>query len=263
MDLDLSGKHAIVCGSTQGIGKAIALQLSYMGASVTLIAREEKMLVQVKGLLKSSPGQQHDFISADFSFPSELQVKVERYIEGTRRPVNILINNTGGPPGGAIIETQTEEFMQAFTSHLVCNHILAQVVIPGMKQSGYGRIVNIISTSVKQPIKGLGVSNTTRGAVASWAKTLSSELAASGITVNNILPGATNTSRLQNLISSKALQTGHSVESIRQEWLNEIPAGRFAEPNEIANAVAFLVSPAAAYITGVSIPVDGGRTSCL
>ena len=133
----------------------------------------------------------------------------------------------------------------------------------GMKQAGYGRIINIISTSVKQPLKGLGVSNTIRAAVANWAKTLSLELAPFGITVNNVLPGATKTQRLSSLIEAKSVKTGHSIESLEQEMKAEIPMARFAEPAEVAAAVAFLASPAAAYISGINVPVDGGRTGCL
>jgi 3-oxoacyl-[acyl-carrier protein] reductase len=145
----------------------------------------------------------------------------------------------------------------------LCNHILAQAVIEGMKTSGYGRIINVISTSVKQPIKGLGVSNTIRAAVANWSKTLSFELAPFGITVNNVLPGATMTQRLSSIIDSKASKTGITIEKAKQQMLDEIPAKRFAEPFEIANAIAFLASPAAAYITGINIPIDGGRTASL
>ncbi len=178
-------------------------------------------------------------------------------------PVHILVNNTGGPPPGTVIEARPEEFTTAFAQHLICNQILVQAVVPGMQAAGYGRIINIISTSVKQPIAGLGVSNTIRGAVASWAKTLASELAPFGITVNNVLPGMTRTQRLDSLIASKAEKTGKTIEQITQEMIREIPAGRIGMPHEFAAAVAFLASPAASYITGINLPVDGGRTLCL
>ena len=262
MKLDLSGKTALVCGSTRGIGKACALELARHGANVILLARNREALQQTKGELPASGDQKHDYLIADFSKPEEVQQRVSSFL--TNSPaIHILINNTGGPPSGAIQQAKPEEFQAAFSSHLLCNHLLAQTVIPGMKNFGFGRIINIVSTSVKQPIKGLGVSNTVRAAVANWAKTLSVELAPHGITVNNVLPGATRTARLEEIIANRARVTGKSQEEVAAEMKAEIPAGRFGEPEEIAHAVAFLASPAAAYITGINLPVDGGRTLCL
>jgi 3-oxoacyl-[acyl-carrier protein] reductase len=260
MDLNLRAKQAIVCGSTQGIGQASALELALLGASVTLIARNEERLQQTLALLDTSQGQQHDYLVADFSRPDTVEEKIRAYV-AQPRAVHILVNNTGGPAGGPILDATPDEFRQAFSSHLVCNHLLAQAVVPGMKQARYGRIINIISTSVKQPLPGLGVSNTTRGAVANWAKTLSYELAEFGITVNNVLPGATVTGRHTSLIEARAQKTGQSIADIEAGMLQAIPAARFGEPKEVAAAVAFLATPAAAYINGVSIQVDGGRVS--
>jgi 3-oxoacyl-[acyl-carrier protein] reductase len=261
MNLDLKNKNAIVCGSTQGIGKAIAVELALLGATVTLVARDESKLKNVSAALDSSKGQKHNFIVADFTKPEELKKKIEEYT--SKNSVHILINNTGGPAGGPITEAKTEEFTQAFSNHLICNHILVQTVVSGMKKEKYGRIINIISTSVKQPIKGLGVSNTIRAAVANWSKTLAGELGQFGITVNNILPGATNTERLNSLQEIRAKKAGISLTEEKQDWLKEIPLGRFAEASEIAAAAAFLASPAASYINGINIPVDGGRTGSL
>jgi 3-oxoacyl-[acyl-carrier protein] reductase len=263
MDLNLKGKRAIVCGSTQGIGKAVALELAQLGASVTLIARNEAALKSTLQELATNAKQTHDFICADFSQVEELKRAVEKRFLNSNEVAHILVNNTGGPQGGPIATAKTDEFIQTFNNHLICNHILVQAVVEGMKSVGYGRIINIISTSVKQPLKGLGVSNTIRGAVANWAKTLSLELGAFGITVNNVLPGATNTVRLVNLNKAKSEKTGKSLEELKREMVAEIPAGRYAEPNEIANAVAFLASPAASYINGINVPVDGGRTGSL
>ena len=260
MNLNLKGKKALVCGSTQGIGKASALELAGLGASVILVARNEEELKKVKSEL-SGPGN-HDFIVADFSKPEELKQKVNFYIQ-SHSAIDILVNNTGGPASGPITEAKTEDFIQTFSNHLICNHILAQAVLEGMKKNGYGRIINIISTSVKQPLKNLGVSNTIRAAVANWSKTLAGEVAKYGITVNNVLPGATLTIRLKSIIDAKATKTGMNVETVQQEMLQEIPMNRFAEASEIANAVGFLASPAASYITGINVPVDGGRTLCL
>lgn len=262
MDLNLKQKQAIVCGSTQGIGKAIALELAQMGASVTLIARNEEKLQATIQELDQTTGQQHDYICVDFSDPDDLETKIKAYV-ATKSAIHILINNTGGPAGGPIIDAGLTEFKQAFSNHLICNHILVQAVVPFMQQAQYGRIINIISTSVKQPLPGLGVSNTIRGAVANWAKTLSLELAPFGITVNNVLPGATVTGRHTSLIQAKAQKTGQSIGQIELEMLAGIPAKRFGAPAEVAAAAAFLASPAAAYINGINIPVDGGRTGNL
>jgi 3-oxoacyl-[acyl-carrier protein] reductase len=261
MYLDLVDKRAIVCGSTQGIGKASAIELASMGASITLIARNEEKLRTVLDELDSSRGQQHNYIAADFSYPQELKNKVEEYMSA--HVVEILVNNTGGPPAGLAINAKPEDFVKAFSEHLLCNHILTQAVVPGMKSKKYGRIINIISTSVKIPIKGLGVSNSVRGAVANWSKTLANELGPFGITVNNVLPGATMTGRLETVLSGKAEQSGKSIDELKLEMIEEIPAKRIGEPHEIAAVVGFLASPAAGYINGVNIPVDGGRTGAL
>ncbi len=261
MNLDLRGKRAVVGGSTQGIGKASAIELALLGATVTLLSRNEQALKAVVKELPTPVGQVHDYLVADFNYPDQIKSVIEKFVKNN--PVQILINNTGGPPAGQAIDASPEEFIKAFTSHLICNQILVQALVEGMKHAGYGRIINIISTSVKVPLKGLGVSNTTRGAVANWSKTLSLELAPFGITVNNVLPGSTMTGRLDSLIKSKAEKAGKSYDEIKREMIAEVPAGRISEPHEVAAAVAFLASPAAGYINGINVPVDGGRTGSL
>lgn len=263
MNLNLSNKNALVCGSTQGIGKAAALELAALGANVTLVARNEERLQHVVGELDRQLGQQHDYICADFSAPKELEGKLVDYLHNSQKTMHILINNTGGPPGGPIVDASLEAFEAAFSMHLLCNHVLVSAVKAGMMSVGYGRIINVISTSVKQPLNGLGVSNTIRGAVGNWAKTMANELGIYGITVNNVLPGATNTARLQSIIANKAKKQATSIEAVEQAMKSSIPAGRFAEAKEVANAIAFLSTPAAAYINGINVPVDGGRTKCL
>lgn len=262
MNLDLRNKRALVAGSTQGIGKSVAIELAHMGASIVLLARNEEQLKIVKSELPTDKGQQHFYIAADFNDPENLKKQVEHFID-RQGHIQILVNNTGGPAPGPITGAQTSEFISAFNQHLICNHILAIATIEGMKRSGYGRIVNIISTSVKQPLHGLGVSNTIRAAVANWAKTLSNEIAPFGITVNNVLPGATMTQRLSGIINNKSKKTSKTEEDIKNEMLKEIPMGRFADPSEVACAVAFLCAPSAAYINGINLPVDGGRTGNL
>lgn len=262
MDLNLSGKNALVCGSTQGIGKAIAEELANLGASVTLCARNEEALEKVKSELFHTSGQHHQTLVADFSKPDQLKAVLDEHI-GQENTYHILINNTGGPPGGQAIDAGIDEFRIAFNQHLICNHILAQAVVPGMKGAAFGRIINIISTSVKIPLNGLGVSNTIRGAVANWSKTLANELGQFGITVNNVLPGATATQRLSSIIENKAKKTGKSIEEVDAAMKASVPAHRFADASEVAAAAAFLATPAASYINGVNLPVDGGRTGSL
>lgn len=262
MNLDLSGKHALVCGSSQGIGKASAVELASLGADVTLLARNESALARVRDELPANPGQAHSILVADFSNADSVQRTIAAWV-AEADGADILINNTGGPPGGPALDADANEYIRAFSMHLVCNQILVRALAPGMKQRGWGRIVNIISTSVKAPIAGLGVSNTVRGAVASWAKTIATELAPFNITVNNILPGFTSTGRLESLIGAKAEKAGVSPEDMAGAMRGGVPMGRFAEPGEIAAAAAFLCSPAASYITGISLAVDGGRTNCL
>ena len=260
MNLNLKNKNALVCGSTAGIGKATAIALSNEGVNVTLVARNENKLKEVLSQLSS--GANNHYIVADFSNPEELKEKVSAFIS-KHHGFHILINNTGGPRSGEILSATLEQFENTFTQHLKCNHVLAQSVIPFMKKEGFGRIVNIISTSVKEPIPGLGVSNTIRGAVGNWSKTLSVELGEFGITVNNILPGFTETERLNEIVKVKAQKEGKTEKEMAEIMKSYTPAKRFARPEETANAIVFLASEAASYINGINLPVDGGRTKSL
>jgi 3-oxoacyl-[acyl-carrier protein] reductase len=259
MQIHLDNKNALVAGSTQGIGKAAAIELARAGANIILLARNEAKLQETLTILDTSKGQKHQYLIADFSNPDSLKSVLKDF----STPVHILINNTGGPAAGQAITAQAEDFLQAFQTHLICNQILVQHCLEAMKIAHFGRIINVISTSVKQPIKGLGVSNTIRGAVANWAKTLSVELAAWGITVNNVLPGATLTTRLENIIEKTAVSKNISSQQAAEEMQKEIPAGRFARPEEIAYGIVFLASQQAAYINGTNLVIDGGRTLCL
>jgi 3-oxoacyl-[acyl-carrier protein] reductase len=261
MDISLLHKNALVGGASAGIGRAVAETLAGMGANVTLLARTEAKLKEVVQSLDVSKGQTHRYLVADYSDPLALSEKVKA--ELAQRTFHILVNNTGGPPGGPITTASPESFLQAYQQHLLCNQLLAQALLPGMKADGYGRIVNIISTSVKEPLEGLGVSNTTRWAVASWAKTWANEAGQWGITVNNVLPGFTRTGRLEEIIEKRAAANGLEQSEVEAQFKGQVPMRRFAEPAEVAAAVAFLASPAAAYINGVNLPVDGGRTKSL
>jgi len=255
-------KIAVVCGSTQGIGKAIAFELARQGIRVVLVGRNEDGLRTVHQELSALYGSQPMPLKADFSRPNEVKLAIETWIAQGNQ-AQILINNSGGPKSGPIVDADPSEFLAAFNQHLIGNHIMTQALVPGMKASGFGRIINIISTSVKQPLSNLGVSNTIRGAVANWSKTMANELGPFGITVNNILPGATQTGRLEEIAKVRAEKTGETIEEIFNDMGQESPMKRIAQPEEIASAAAFLASEAAGYINGVNLPVDGGRTKSL
>jgi 3-oxoacyl-[acyl-carrier protein] reductase len=262
MNLDLTGKTALVCGSTQGIGKATAIELALLGANITLIARNEEKLQAVLDELPRKKGQKHRYLVIDFAKTNLIKSKIERYL--SKYPdAHILVNNTGGPAGGAVIDASAEQFMQTFNEHVVAAQILTQAVVSSMKQADFGRIINITSIGMKQPIVGLGVSNTIRGAMGSWAKSMANELGKYGITTNNVLPGYTTTGRLQKVNEMKAASTGKPIADVEQDLIKDIPIGRFTTPQETAAVIAFLCSPAAASVNGVSIPVDGGKTSSL
>ena len=257
MNTDLRGRHALVCGGSDGIGRAAAEALAVAGAEVTVLARTEARLAAVVAALPRRADQHHAHLAVDMTDTAALQAAVGRL--ASARPVHVLVNNTAGPPGGPAHAADPELFVAVFRQHLVAGQVLVQAVLPGMRAARFGRIVNVVSTSVKEPIANLGVSNTIRGAVAAWAKTLSRELAADGITVNNVLPGYTRTQRLDQILRERAAATGKSEDDIAKAMLSTVPAGRFAEPAEIAAAIAFLCSPAAGYVNGVSLAVDGGR----
>jgi len=244
--ISLDGKRALVCGGTSGIGKAAAEALSDCGSEVVILSR-------------SASG--NNTISCDLEDLDSLTVSVNKEI-GSNGSFEILINNSGGPPSGPLIDAKPSDFEKAFLRHVLASQTLVQLLLPGMQKSEYGRIINIISTSVKEPIPGLGVSNTIRGAMASWSKTLSKELPPC-ITINNVLPGFTNTERLTELKKTLSEQKGISQDEVERAWLSTVPEGRLADPSELGKVVAFLSSPAASFVRGTSIPVDGGRTGSI
>lgn len=266
MDLNLSGKRAVVCGGSQGIGLASAVELARLGASCVLLSRDAAKLAAAAATLPATKDQKHSFVVADLGDAVSVKAAAATVLASgvlTSGGVHILINNTGGPPAGSALDATPDQLAAAFTAHVVSAQILVQAFAPGMKAAAYGRIINITSTSVKQPIAGLGISNIVRAAVANWAKSLSQELGGFGVTVNNILPGYTATERLASLVQHRAGARGVPPTEIEREWIATIPAGRLGRPEEIAAAVAFLASPAAAFINGVNLPVDGGRLGTL
>jgi len=261
MDLDLTGRHALVCGASEGIGRATALELAQLGASVTVLARRADVLQTVVDSLPTAHGQTHHALAVDMDDTDGLRDAVCAHIAA--HPAQILVNNTGGPAGGTAHEAPLDAFDAAFRRHLLGGQTLVQAVLPAMRATNWGRIVNVVSTSVREPIAGLGVSNTVRGAVASWAKTLSRELAPDGITVNNVLPGYTRTGRIDQVVADRVRRSGQDEDAVLASMRASVPAGRFAEASETAGVIAFLCSPAAAYVTGVSLPVDGGRMASI
>ena len=262
MNLDLKDKNAFVSGSSQGIGRASAIELANLGANVTIVGRNEELLNKTYNDLDTSKGQSHKILVVDYSVRGQLKSEIEKYLAQGNK-VDILINNMGGPKAGAAYKAELDEFEEAFYNHIINNQLLSQAFIPHMKEAAWGRIINVISTSVKAPLKGLGVSNTIRGAVGNWSKSMANEMGKYNITVNNVLPGSTLTARHDDIIRMKSEKTGKSMEEIEHEMQERIPMKRFATPQEVANAVAFLASPAAAFINGINIPVDGGRTENL
>lgn len=261
MNISLEGKTALVCGSTQGIGRAIAEAFAEAGATCFLLARNREALDEVRSKLAVNHKQEHKIFIADFTVTSQLEVAIKEILKAGE--VQILVNNTGGPKPAPLGDVHATDFLKYFEQHIVCNQLLVHALLPGMKQNSYGRIINIISTSVKIPIANLGASNTIRAAVASWAKTLSNEVGQFNITVNNILPGFTETARLSSMIDSIAKNSGAPTETVINNLKNEIPMKRFGKPEEQAALAVFLASGAASYITGASIRVDGGRTGSL
>ncbi len=262
METNLAGKTALVCGGSMGLGLATAVELALLGATIILVSRNEENLTKAVKVLDTSAHQTHQYLVADLSNPAITKSIVESWISQNGN-IHVLINNAGGPPSGLLIDTNADDLEKAFTTHLLTSHLLVQLLLPGMRQAGYGRILNILSTSVKQPINGLGISNTVRPAVANWAKTLANEIGYGGITVNNILPGYTRTDRLQYLFSMQATQKAVDIKTIENNIVENIPAKRLGEPGEFGAVAAFLCTPAASYINGANIPVDGGRTGSL
>jgi len=258
----LQNKIALVGGASQGLGAACARALAAAGATVIVFARTEEKLKQVVENLPIPLQQEHAYLIIDTNNLIDSKKSVQELLSQIKT-IHVLVNNTGGPAAGPLYETSTDDLKNAFESHLLHAHQLVQLLLPGMRAANYGRIINVLSVSIKEPIDDLGISNTIRAGMANWSKTLSRELGPWGITVNNVLPGFTNTERLDYLFTNRAVKTGLSKEEIRKNIENSIPIKRLGEPEEFAAAVCFLASPAAGFINGINLPVDGGQLRSL
>lgn len=249
----LNGKNALVCGASKGIGRATSLMLARAGANVVVCARSSDKL---DDLLEEMYGSGHSKLILDLEDTSALEIKINRLIKNQN--IHILVNNAGGPPGGPLLSNSINDFDAPFKRHLHAAHTITKILAPIMESEGYGRIVNIISTSVREPIDNIGLSNTLRGAMGSWAKSLSRELSPC-ITINNILPGFTDTDRLGSLAKSISDRTGNSIESVQDKWMDSVPIQRLIDPLETGAAVTWLCLPSSGSIRGISLAVDGGR----
>ncbi len=259
---DLTGKHALVCGASAGIGQAAAFALARRGAELTILARRRQRLdAMAPELIEAGANKVHALV-ADLDDRDALMSVIRQHLERVG-PIHILVNNAGGPPSGRLLDVDhADQFLEPFGRHVLASHLLVRQLLPGMQAAGYGRIINVISTSVKEPIPNLGVSNVTRAAMAAWSKTLSKELPP-GITINNVLPGYTDTERLSSLKEQLAKSQGKKEKAIEAGWLAATPEGRLGRPEELGETIAFLASPAAGFVRGQSLAVDGGRMASI
>ncbi len=257
MNISLAGRHALVCGASAGIGRAAALALAGLGARVTGLARSREKLSALLPALREAGAPEAWALQADLDDRPALEQAVAEHLK-RRGHVQVLVNNTGGPKAGPLLEAGEEALLEAFGRHVLAAQRLVRLVLPGMIGVDYGRIINVVSTSVREPIPNLGVSNTVRAAVAAWAKTLSKELPP-GVTINTVLPGYTDTERLSSLAEATAERTARTADEVRSGWLAAVPERRIGRPEELGAVIAFLASPAASYVRGVTLPVDGGR----
>ena len=254
--MNFKGASVVVCGGSDGIGKSCAILFANNGANVTIVARDKSKIENVINGLNSDQGQSHNLVCVDFNDPNELQRVIHDKLD---KEIDILINNSGGPHGGLLEDSSLEEFKVAFDRLMLSSQVISSFALRNMKKQKYGRIINIISTSIKQVIPGLGVSNTIRGAVAQWGKTLALEVGEYGITVNNVLPGYTKTDRLAELSLEKSKALNITQDKIEEIWAESTALKRLAMPEEIAHSILFLASDKASYITGHNLAVDGGR----
>ena len=256
MEIDLTGKFALVGGGTNGIGKAIAIRLAASGASVCIMARNKSKLEKVVNELDRSRNQKHKFLEVDFSNYNLFSKSIKYFFETNH--IDILVNNTQGPEGGSALEKSIDDYQSAFELLFKCAVKTSLLALTNMRDKKWGRIINVASISVKEPLNYLVLSNSLRSALVTWSKTLSVDIAKFNITINNVLTGYFNTERLKQLNSKKAEKLGINISTIEDKIKDTIPMKRFGNPEEYANLVCFLASDKSDYITGINIPIDGG-----
>ena len=256
MNINLTGKNALIGGSSKGLGLAIARQLAVSGANVTLMARSKTTLKKVVDQLDTNSNQKHQFLVVNFSDFDDFGSKMKNFF--TNNKIDILINNTQGPSPGSAIEKSIDDYQNAFDLLFKCAVFTCNLALPHMQKQKWGRIVNVSSISVREPLSYLALSNSLRAALVTWAKSLSIEIASDNITINNTLTGYFDTERIAEINAQKAKKMGIPETEVRSAMISAIPAKRIGHPDEYANLVCFLVSDQASYITGTNIPIDGG-----
>ena len=262
MDLGLNNKSVLVAAASKGIGKATALGFLREGARVTICARDSAALEAARDELVEATGGEVLAVTADVSDPEQLKALVAAATDAYG-DIEVLVNNAGGPPAGSHTTIDATQWQQAFELTLQSAVRLTELVLPAMKQAGWGRVINLSSYSVKQPMDNMMLSNSIRLSVLGWAKTLANEVAEHGILVNTVCPGWTDTDRVASLLQQKSAATGATIDQVRDDIAANVPLGRIATAEEIANVVVFLASSAASYVTGAAIPVDGGAAKVL
>ena len=261
MRIDLDGKKALVGGSTGGIGKAIAIELSKCGADVTLMARDKEKLKKTINELSKNENSNHNYIEVDFNNFNDLKIVTKDFFK--KNTIDILINNTQGPPAGGSLEKNVTDYQNSFDLLFKTHVWITSLALKGMTLKKWGRIINVASISVKEPLNYLVLSNSMRAALVTWAKSLSIDVAKNSITVNNILTGYFDTDRIQKLNSEKAKKMKIKPSEVRKAMENMVPMNRIGDPVEYAYLVCFLASNFSSYITGANIPIDGGLIKSL
>ncbi len=261
MEISLLGKNALVGGSSKGVGEAIARQLAASGANVTLMARNETKMKRLITEFDSEQGQKHNYLVVDFSSFEAFKQRISKFFQ--ENTIDILVNNTQGPEAGGALEKNVEDYQQAFDLLFKSVVFTTELALKNMIKNQWGRIINVASISVKEPLSYLALSNSIRAAVVTWAKSLSIDVAKNGITINNVLTGYFDTDRITQLNAKKAKKLGVSESEVRSNMENQVPAQRIGNPYEYGFLVAFLASEKSAYITGTNIPIDGGLLKSL
>ena len=261
MKINLNGKKALVGGSSRGLGFAVAKQLALSGASVTLMSRNEKKLKEIVANLENETKVKHNYLIVDFNNFDSYKKIISTFLSSN--PIDILVNNTQGPKPGDVESLSIDDYQNAFDLLFKSVVHTTSVALPYMKKNSWGRVLNMVSISVKEPLSYLALSNTIRGSVVTWAKTLANDVACDNITVNNILTGYFKTERIEELNFEKAKKLNISIDQVFDTMKNQVPMKRIGNPEEFGYLASFLCSDKASYITGINIPIDGGLIKSL